>query len=338
MPSWFISLAVGAVIPALSACCATAWAWGAKASSSGQVRMSLPRILAEPDADPLAVLRGGIEQQRLDVAGVRPLANHIEEPVAPILIAAELDADGPIRVVERGLLGRGEIPTADNIEIRRDLVDDGAPFPLEIEPRRRPDLPIALQQPLALEQRQRQQPGEIIRVDPQQGGVVEHLRRDEGDADRPRRVNARRKILRQRHVSPQVFRLIGPDDVIRDSDIIAQNADPLGDRKPGFRVDPPCQELGDPTVRLRVAGRPDIGLDAAGRAVAADHVEKLMRGEMRQLVEADQGDLSALPVMNGGFELQMRKLDLAAIWPAPLVHPEVRDTPEPRIEVQALIP
>jgi len=28
MPSWFISLAVGAVIPALSACCATAWAWG----------------------------------------------------------------------------------------------------------------------------------------------------------------------------------------------------------------------------------------------------------------------------------------------------------------------
>jgi len=61
---------------------------------------------------------------------------------------------------ELGLFGGGEIPIPDNFEIRRDLVDDGTPFPLEIEPRRCPDLPIANQQPLALEQRQRQQPGE----------------------------------------------------------------------------------------------------------------------------------------------------------------------------------
>src|SRR3984893_5223124 len=114
----------------------------------------LPRILAETDLDVLAVLGGGIEQQSLDVAPIGPPAHHIQQPVAAIPIAAELDADGPIRVVELGLLGRGEIPVTNNIEIGRDLVDDGAPFPFEIEPGRRPDLPIAAQQPLALEQRQ----------------------------------------------------------------------------------------------------------------------------------------------------------------------------------------
>jgi hypothetical protein len=35
-----------------------------------------------------------------------------------------------------------------------DLVDDGAPFVLEIEPGGRPDLPIAAEQPLALERQQ----------------------------------------------------------------------------------------------------------------------------------------------------------------------------------------
>src|SRR5712672_2390016 len=114
----------------------------------------LPRILAEPDTDPIAVLRGDIEQQSVDVDRVGPPAHHIKEPVAAILIAAELDADGPIGVVELGLFGSGEIPITDNIEVRRDFVDDGTPLPLEIEPGSWPDLPIAPQQAIALEQRQ----------------------------------------------------------------------------------------------------------------------------------------------------------------------------------------
>ena len=101
-----------------------------------------------------AVLCRGIEQQSLDVARVGPRAHHIQKPVAAVLVAAELDADGPIGVVELGLFGRGEIPIADDIEVRRDLVDDGTPLPLEVEPGSRPDLPIAAQQPLAFEQRQ----------------------------------------------------------------------------------------------------------------------------------------------------------------------------------------
>jgi hypothetical protein len=40
----------------------------------------LPRIVAEPDADPCAVLLGGIEQQAIDVARVGPPAHNIQQP------------------------------------------------------------------------------------------------------------------------------------------------------------------------------------------------------------------------------------------------------------------
>ena len=119
---------------------------------------------------------------------------------------------------------------------------------------------------------------------------------------------------------------------------MAQNTGPLGDRQPGLLVDPPRQELGDPAVRIGVARRTDVGPDTAGRAVAADHVEELAHGEMRQLIEADQCDLRALPVVDRGVELQMRELDLAGARPAPFVASVVRDAAEPRIEVHALVP
>ena len=63
-----------------------------------------------------------------------------------------------------------------------------------------------------------------------------------------------------------------------------------------------------------------------------------MRREMRQFVEADQRNLRTLPVVNRGFELQVRELDFAAARPAPLAHPKMRSAAEPGIEIQALIP
>ena len=99
---------------------------------------SLPRILTEPDHDTLAVLAGGVEQQSLDVTWVGPRPHHIQQPIAAVPLAAELDADRPIGVVEFGFFGRREIPVADDIEIGRGLIDDRTPFPLEIEPGRRP--------------------------------------------------------------------------------------------------------------------------------------------------------------------------------------------------------
>jgi hypothetical protein len=53
----------------------------------------LSRILSEADADPVAVLLGGIEQQALDIAWVGPCAHPIEQVVAARPVAAELDAE-----------------------------------------------------------------------------------------------------------------------------------------------------------------------------------------------------------------------------------------------------
>src|SRR6202040_3959086 len=63
----------------------------------------LARILADPDAPPLAVLRGGIEQQPLNVARIRPPAHYIQQPIAAVLVAAEFNTDGPVRIAELGL-------------------------------------------------------------------------------------------------------------------------------------------------------------------------------------------------------------------------------------------
>src|SRR5205814_8314732 len=81
------------------------------------------RTLADPDANQLAVMGGGVEQQSLDVTRVGPRAQHIQQPIAAVPVLSELDADRPIGVVELGLLGRREIPIPDNIEIRRGLVE-----------------------------------------------------------------------------------------------------------------------------------------------------------------------------------------------------------------------
>src|SRR6267378_3902736 len=104
----------------LSGAATTVKALSARTKVKRLALAGLPRILAESDADPLAVLRGGIEQQSVDIARVGPPAHHIQQPVAAALIAAELDADRPIGVVELGLFGGGEIPITDDVEVGRD--------------------------------------------------------------------------------------------------------------------------------------------------------------------------------------------------------------------------
>src|SRR6516165_4949665 len=61
-----------------------------------------PGSCPKPDCDPLAVLRGGIEQQLFDVARVGARPHHIQQPIALAPIATELGANRPIRVVELG--------------------------------------------------------------------------------------------------------------------------------------------------------------------------------------------------------------------------------------------
>src|SRR6202040_2510598 len=131
---------------------------------------------------------------------------------------------------------------------------------------------------------------------------------------------------------------VGPDGLLRDADVIAQHTGAFGDCQPALRVDPPRQEVGDPAVGVGVAGGANVGPHAASRAVAADHVKELMRGEMRQLVETDQRDLRALPGINRAVELQVRELDPAGARPAPLAHSDMRDPAKAGVEVLALIP
>ena len=90
----------------------------------------LPRVLAESDADLFAIQHGGIEQERIDVARVGSRADHIQQPVAAVLVAAELDADRPVGVVEFGFFGGGEIPVTDDVKVGRDLVDNGNTIPV----------------------------------------------------------------------------------------------------------------------------------------------------------------------------------------------------------------
>jgi hypothetical protein len=70
----------------------------------------------------------GIEQQFLHIAGFAR-AHHIQQPIAAVRVAAELDADRPIGIVALGLFGCREIPIANNLEIRRGLIGDRTPIP-----------------------------------------------------------------------------------------------------------------------------------------------------------------------------------------------------------------
>ena len=90
--------------------------------------------MAEPDADPVAVLRGDIDQQSFDVARVGSRPHHVQKPVAAVLVTPEFDANCPIGVIELGFFSGGEIPIDDDIEVGRDRVNDGTPFPLKYSP------------------------------------------------------------------------------------------------------------------------------------------------------------------------------------------------------------
>jgi len=75
----------------------------------------LPGIPAKANADPIAVLRRGIEQQSLDVARAGSPEHHIQEPVSAILIASQL------------------IPTVPNAAaMLRDRCVDAVPADLDI--------------------------------------------------------------------------------------------------------------------------------------------------------------------------------------------------------------
>jgi len=79
-----------------------------------------------------------------------------------------------------------------------------------------------------------------------------------------------------------------------------------------------------------------VGPHAAHRAIAAKHVPELLLAEMRQLIEANQRDLTALPIQDGLFMLQLLKRNRRARRERPRKVGLVRLGAEHRIELAAV--
>src|SRR5215472_16152365 len=90
----------------------------------------LPRVLAEPDAHPFAVLRRGLEQQSFDIAGVGAPTHHVEEPVA-----AALSSHNPPGLVICGVVRRKN--TAVKLVTRRTYRSGSRISPTVLPPPRR---------------------------------------------------------------------------------------------------------------------------------------------------------------------------------------------------------
>src|SRR5882757_7497157 len=80
----------------------------------------------------------------------------------------------------------------------------------------------------------------VLRVAPEENWVVEHGCGDKRHADRPRRVDAWWQVLRAGEVLHQFLRPVGPDGLLRDTDVITHHAGPLRDRQPALGVDRLC--------------------------------------------------------------------------------------------------
>ncbi len=243
-------------------------------------------LLLDDDRGEGAVHRGGRGHGLHDRTGALLEPDDVEDVKVGLLVAEE-EADRPIRIfVLRGAPGPGEIPVPDRDVDGRGLVDDLEPFPPEVHPGDRADLPVAVKEALALDAVQRHELAPVCRVLARQRGVVFEAGWDERDRHRERVGVALQECLAG----------VPPDEIVAELHEPAEDAGPLGDREPGLLVDPPSDELGHPGVSVGVRRCHDPGPDAAGAPVPAEHVGELPPGEVRELVEPDQTDLRALPI------------------------------------------
>ncbi len=174
---------------------------------------------------------------------------------------------------------------------------------LKNRPAAAPDLPVAFEKPLTLYDRQCLQVGQVAGVDTQQLLVVVHGRHDE--RHRLRLVLLFRCC--QIEAFPEFLSGVRPVNDLVTPNHVANEARTLRNGVAGVLVDPPRNELRNPAISVRVAGRSNERPDAAGRTVTGQHIEENLLAEMRQLVEADLADLSALPVVQLFRTLDVRE-------------------------------
>src|SRR3990167_2127034 len=168
-------------------------------------------------------------------------------------------------------------------------VHDLEPGPVEDLAGRRPNLPVAPEEPLSLDQWQEHEAPPVARVGPLHGGVVLERAGDEG------------KGLRVALWEPGEEDLprVAPYNLVALPDDPADDAGPLGDRQ-ALGADPPRQEPIQPTpyrVVLwdRVTGPAQVRSDAADGAVAREEIPEHLLLELLQLVEPQKPDRGSLP-------------------------------------------
>jgi hypothetical protein len=93
-----------------------------------------------------------------------------------------------------------------------------------------------------------------------------------------------------------------------------------------------------PRLRVWVACRADLRLHPAGRAIAGEHVEEHVLGEVGQLVEQHLRDLRALPVVDVVVVLEVRHLHAGRAPPVPLEIADVRLPTQQRVDLPAVVP
>ena len=259
-------------------------------------------LLLDDDRGEGAVHRGGRGHGLHDRSGALLEPDDVEDVEVGLFVAEE-QSDRPVGIfVLRGAPGPGKVPVPDGKVDGRGLVDDLEPFPPEVHPGDRADLPVAVEQPLPLDAVQRHEFAPVGRVSARQCRIVFEFRRDERDRHR----NEVRVLCQE------IVARITPYEIVAELHEPTEFTGALGDRVAGLLIDPPLDKLGDPTVGVGVSRRHDPGPDAAGAPVAAEHVRELPPGEVRQLVEPDQADLRALPVEAVALILHVGERDAGA--------------------------
>ena len=175
-------------------------------------------------------------------------------PVFPV--SRQLYTDRPVGIVAVCLDRSGQVPIAHNLRPDRRSINDLTPLAPEVHAGSRPDFPVSAEQPRLLDR------GERLEVGRYPGSAAIKRGLSDSFADERRRLRPDLLLVRDRKigVSVPVQQLVCAVAHKRQS-LRTTNQRTTPDRSgigiPGILVDPPCNELGNPRIRVRVARRPD---------------------------------------------------------------------------------
>lgn len=177
--------------------------------------------------------------------------------------------------------------------------------PVAVDQRSFPGPPVSVQQSLAFNLWSSSQFATVAGVRCQQDFVVFQIRGDKRE---------RKNIVFGQLRMPfnQLGFAVSPFVAVIRGNEVTDNAIAFGDRESGIRINPPGNEIGDPTGSVRIAGTANVGLYTAGRSVSSEQVKELAAREVRQFVESDVAILRSHVIVFVFFVLQVAATDHCA--------------------------